>query len=343
MRGRSNNQKKSHNVGKADESADRRKGTADRKRMTYEERSAQVDRQIRIIVLCGIIAVVFIAAAVAGYNLYHRQAGKNTPYDEETGTCEEGYYIGTREVEVESLYFEETAEDTLPEYSLYEETLGMDREGRFAAYNNAVKGIIYPTVVKSSDVLEGLSEEKQKEWNDAYRVIEAEESKKGEAESVADLDTLSSVEYWEIYLLCYDEYGILPQGDMAARFARNAGDALITGLMEGVGDTLLRTYLNGAFEGYATTFHYRDCEQKKADGCYWMGDSFYQYMYRYSGLTEEEKEHCALMAYFSSAYGHNVSGEEGVQHRNDLKALKEETGRILMEDFQYPESLFREN
>ena len=341
MRGRE--EKKSHNVGRSN----RCKKIACGKTMTPKQRSAQVNRQRAIIFLLIIAAVVIIAFLCSKSN---RGAESHGEY---TGRCENGEYVGEREIDVREMDKRqndkgrsggtETEERKLPEYSLYEETEGISAEERFKHYGDAVKNIIYPVEKRSSSVLESLPGDKQKQWNDLIEQIEAEESKKGESENVAELNVLSPAEYRDISELCYQQYFNLPQGDMATRYGRNAGDALKEGLKKGDDSAQLVEDFYISNEGYVTSFHYRDCEQRLADGCYWTGENYYQFLYHYSQATEQEKEHCALMAYFYSFYGCKASEAEGVQHKNDLKEMQEDTRRTLTEDFDYPVALFKED
>lgn len=326
---------KSHNVGKSGKSTGRQGNAVCRKRITAEERSAQVDREIGIIVML----VIGIVIAIASIAVFRSKAG-GKENDEQTDRCENGEYIGEREIDIKELSNVEEKEEKLPESDLYEETKDMDEQGRFKHYKDAVESIIYPENMRSSSVIEEKSEEDIEQWNDLYVIIDAKESKKGDAEDVKELTILSSKEYRDIYILCYKAYRILPQGDMATRYGRNAGDALKTGFEEGDSYSQLVTDFNFSNEGYVTSFHYRDCSQKLADGCYWAGNNFYQFLYNYPGLEDRDKEHCVLMAYCYSFFGYKASGEEGVQHRNDLKQIEEETRRRLIEEYNYPEDLF---
>lgn len=339
MRGRK--KKKSHNVSRLS----KWKKVACGKYMTLEERSVQVNRQRAIILLVIIATVVICVFLFKDKNNMGAESNK-----ELTVKCENGEYVGAREIDVREMSERqndkgglggaEMEEEKLPKYSLYEETEGMSAEKRFESYDEALKNIIYPTEKRSSGVLESLSDEEQKQWNYLYTRIEAEENKKGETENMAELNILSSAEYRNISALCYQLYFKLPQGDMATRYGRNAGDALKTGLEEGVDSAQLVEDFHISDEGYVTSFHYRDCEQKLADGCYWGGENYYQFLWHYSEATVQEKEHCALMAYFYSFYGCKVSEEEGVQHRNDLVEMNKESSRILIEEYDYPASLF---
>ena len=407
-------EKKSHNVEKNGENTDGCDKAVRKKRMTYEERSAQVDREIRLIIISVLIVLVAITLIII--NII------KTKEKENYGQTNNDEYVGENEIEINELCSMEMKEEGLPEFNLYEETEGKDKQYRFEYYKAAVKALIYPANVRSSNVLGKLPDEKQEQWNAIYDDIELVENEKGNSENVKELETLSSEDYRIIYELCHKEYIILPQGDMATRYGRNAGDALIEGLKEGVDYKQLITDFNISNEGYVTSFHYRDCEQKLADGCYWAGHNFDQFLYNYHDIIEQEEEHCTLMAYFYSFYGcevsgedglkegvdykqlitdfnisnegyvtsfhyrdceqkladgcywagHNfdqflynyhdiieqeeehctlmayfysfygceVSGEDGVQHRNDLKKMNEETRKKLVEDYGYPEALF---
>ena len=308
--------------------------------MTYEERSAQVDKQIKTIVLIVIMFILIIIAAIYVYIYVIKSVEKG--YDEQIGRCENGEYVGEREIDIKELSRAEMKEEELPEFNLYEETKEMNVQDRFKFYKDTLSNTIHPVNVRSSDVLKGLLEDDQKQWNALWHDIELEEEKKGNTENVAELNKLSSKEYWDIYELCYQAYCVLPQADMATRYGRNAGDALRTELEGAANYSQLIVYINSSYEAYVTSFHYRDCEQKLADGCFWIGDDFYQFLYHYAGLTEEQKEHCALMAYLYSFFGDEVSDEDEVQHRNDLEKIKRETRRILMEEYDYPAFLFSE-
>ena len=329
---------KSHNVGRSGKRVNRRRKVARRKTMTLEERSAQVNRQWTCIVLGFAAVVIVVIIIICIINIGEK---------EKTDRGENGEYVGEREIDVREMDKREsngteTNEEKLPEYNLYEATEEMAAEERFQFYGDAVRDIIYPTDKRSSDVLESLSDDDQIEWNTLFKQIEAEEEKKGDTENVADLYVLSPAEYRDISLLCYQAYFDLPQGGMATRYGRNAGDALKIGLEDGTEYAQLITDFNISNEGYVTSFRYRDCGQKLADRCYWAGDNFYQYLYHYSGVTMQEKEHCALTAYFYSFYGGEVSGAAGVQHKNDLKEMEQNTKKILIEQYDYPISLFGE-
>lgn len=334
MRDKMPKKKKSHNIGKTG----RHKNSVRRKCMTPEERSAQVDRQITLIILLVILVIIVVIAVI----VVRKSMMKEKEHDEQSGKCENGEYIGEREVEIRELINMEVKKEKLPEFSLYDNTKEMDIQNRFDFYKGEVKSIVYPENMRSSNILKDLTTDELAQWSSLNKDIERMESKKGNSENVAELEGLCADEYRGISEGCYQLYCICSQGNMATRYGRNAGDALKIGLEKKDDYTQLIADWNRSDEGYVTSFHYRDCEQKRADGCYWLGNNYYQFLYHYSGLTEQEKEHCALMAYFYSFYGFEISGEEGVQHRNDLKEMKEETERILIEEYNYPVYLFGE-
>lgn len=306
--------KKSHNRSRADIVKSIRRKIERGKRLTKRNRKKQIAyRCLLALVMVLIILIVVIISVV----------DKKEEIEELFEINNVNVYIGEREIDINSVNFEKGESDRLilPEMIWFESTSEMNKCERLLWYLDKGNEIIYSLSKCNSVALVELSEEEQSQWTEIYKMIEAkEEIKRGNAENVKDYRILSSEEYWENSQLCFQAYIILPQSEMCKQYARNAGDALICGLEENVNLYQLIEYMDRAYGGYTGLFCYRDSNYTTADNCYWVSEIFYQSYYHCSELTEEQKEHCILMAYVFLFYGNRVAkNEDNVQHRKELE------------------------
>lgn len=304
---------KSHNRSRADIVKSIRRKEKRGKRMARRNRKQQM--VCRCLLAIGMVLTILIVVIIRVTN------------KEEIGELVEinnvNVYIGEREIDINSLNFEnvESEKVILPEMIWFERTSEMNNGERLSFYMNNGNELIYPQSKCNSVTLEQLSEEEQRRWTEIYSRIEAgEEEKRGNAENVKDYRILSSEEYWENSQLCFQAYIILPQSEMCKQYARNAGDALFCGLAENVNLYQLIKYMDRAYGGYTGLFCYRDSNYTTADNCYWISEIYYQSYYHCSELSEEEREHCVLMAYVFLFYGNEAAeNEDNVQHSKELE------------------------
>lgn len=305
---------KSHNRSRADIVKSIRRTKERGKRMAKRNRKQQI--VCRCLLAMGMVLTILIVVII-------RITNKEGEMEELVEINNVNVYIGEREIDINSMNLEngESERAILPEMIWFERTSEMDNDERLSFYINKVHGLIYPLSKCSSVALMKLSEEERRRWTEIYKMIEVEEEKKrGNAETVKDYCILSSGEYWENSQLCFQAYIILPQSEMCKQYARNAGDALICGLEENVNLYQLLEYMDRAYGGYTGLFCYRDSNYTTADNCYWISEIFYQSYCHCSELSEDEKEHCLLMAYVFLFYGNEVAkNEDNVQHRKEVE------------------------
>lgn len=310
---------KSHNRSRDDIIASIRKKEERGKRMAKKDRGKQL--VCRVLFAIGMILIILISAIlVVVLKIY-----KKGKAEELVVINNVKVYVGDREINIYGLNLEDEGEEdgntTLPKRNWFEITDGMSKSERLDLYKNNAEKLIYPTNKFSNVLLEPLTEEEQSLWAKLYYMIEAGENiKRGDAESVKDYNILSAEEYWKLSQLCFQAYVILPQSEMCKQYARNAGDAArLVGMEEKVNIHQLTEYMGRAFGGYISLLCYRDSNYTIADTCYWISELFYQCYYHCKELTEEEKEHCVLMAYVFLFYGNEAAkNEDNVQHRKEL-------------------------
>lgn len=303
--------KKSHNRKQANINKSIQKRIERGKRMAKKDRGKQL--VCRVLFIMGMILIVLILVATV---IFYKKGKSDEPVAVNNGRV----YIGNREKDIYSLNFEDEEDAVLPEMSWFKESTGMENSERLGLYMNNGGNLVYPVSKRNSDVPEQLSREELQYWSDIYIMIEAGEKKKrGDAENVKDYNVLTSEEYWELSLLCFQAYVILPQSEMCKQYARNAGDAMLTGLEENMNIYQLMENMNRAYGGYISLLCYRDSNYTIGDTCYWISELFYQCYYHCNELNEEEKEHCVLMAYVFLFYGNEAAkNEDNVQHRKEL-------------------------
>lgn len=305
---------KSHNRSRANVEKSIRRKKERGKRMAKRNRQQQI--VCRCLLTTGMALTILIVVII-------RITNKEGEIEEIVEINNVNVYIGEREVDINSLNVqnEESENMILPEMIWFDKTYEMNNGERLSFYMNNGNRLIYPQSKWNSAELAQLSEEEQGRWTEIYSMIEiGEEKKRGNAENVKDYRILSSEEYWENSQLCFQAYIILPQSEMCKQYARNAGDALICGLEENENLYQLIEYMDRAYGGYTGLFCYRDSNYTTADNCYWISEIYYQSYYHCSELSEEEKEHCVLMAYVFLFYGNEAAeNEDNVQHRKELE------------------------
>ncbi len=239
-----------------------------------------------------------------------------------TGVQKEDVYVGEREIDIMQI-MNKDEKIKLPMFAWHLDVTEKTMEVKKEQYRTNVMEVVDRKDVRESASEEMLSSEDKVIWNELFVQIQKEEQKKeNETTDVRDNITLTENEYWQNCCKRQAAYFLLPQSGMLGQYSRNAADALTVSLRKGGTEENRESdlvYGQTAVEGYIGLFGYVDCSHTKADICYWLADIYVQYWTHAEYLTEEEIEHCALMAYTFSEIGIEFAKEEqGVQHTHEL-------------------------
>ena len=239
-----------------------------------------------------------------------------------TGVQMEDVYVGEREINIMQIMNEDEKEQ-LPMFTWHLDVIDKTMEVKKEQYRTKVMEVVDRKDVRESALEETLSPEDKVTWYELFvQIQEEEEKKENTTTDVRDNNTLTENEYWQNCCKRQKAYFLLPQSSMLGQYARNAADTLTVSLRGGGTEENRENdlvYGQTAVEGYIGLFGYVDSSHTKADICYWLADIYVQYWTHAEYLTEEEKEHCALMAYTFSEIGIEFAKEEqGVQHTHEL-------------------------